>query len=84
MANFCVISRILRKMYNFVIWRNPEEDVRWDARQIRDGYSSRRGSNKIVKVNGDGIVVCKKKGTGQIKSDRSHKNRKKRDRSDYI
>ena len=50
-------------MYNFVIWRNPEEDVQWGARQIRDGYSSRRGSNKMVKVNdGDGIVVYKKKG----------------------
>ena len=71
-------------MYNFVIWRNPEEDVRWDARQIRDGYSSRRGSNKMVKVNGDGIVVCKKKGPVRLNLTDPIKTVKKRDRSDYI
>ena len=62
-ANFCVISRILRKMYNFVIWRNPEENVPWDATQITGCYRCERCSNKMVKVNdGDGIVVYKKKG----------------------
>merc|ERR1711867_108471 len=49
-------------MYNFVFWRNPGENVPWDATQITECYRCERCSNKMVKVNdGDGIVVQKKR-----------------------